>query len=267
MKYAPLVALVATASAICSADDVDLQKLGVLAGDLKAKSAKVRKAAAEEIGKLGKAASPAARQLCDAVLDPNRDVSLAAFSALEKVSPEVHKPLATIMLDRDESNKLDAIKSLGKLGEKAQPLGGVVTQWLVTASKTQPDGPDRYEFNNRVEALTAAVVKMRPENPDDIKAFMKLAGPLNKNSTIRLGALKVLTEWAERGKDERRRDILPVLKSGLTTGMPLHCLEAAGSYGDLAADLLPTIRELKLSSDKSIRDAATKAAAKIEAKK
>lgn len=265
-----LVATLWAATAAIVLAEPDLERLGVLAGDLKAKSAKVRKAAAEEIGKLGKNAEPITRQLCDAILDPNRDVSLAAFASLEQVSPSLYKPLATIMLDKDESNRLDAIKSLGKLGDKAQPLGGFVTQWLLNASKTQPDRSNRLEFEDRVAAMTNSAAKMKWDHPDDIQAFMKMAGPLNNNATIRLRAFTILTEWAERGGDQRidrRRSLLPVLKSGFTTGLSVRCLETAGDYGSLAADLLPAIRELKLSNSKAIREAATAAAAKIEAKK
>lgn len=264
-----IVALWVATAAIVLAEP-DLERLGTLAGDLKAKSAKVRKAAAEEIGKIGKEASPVTRQLCDAVLDPSRDVSLAAFTALERVSPELYKPLATIMLDKDESNRLDAIKSLGKLGEKAEPLGGFIAQWLLSASKTQPNNSNRLEYEDRVAAMTNAAAKLKWDHPDDIAAFMKMAGPLNKNATIRLRAFVILTEWAERGgeqKIERRRSLIPVLKSGMTTGLTVRCLETAGDYGSIAADLLPTIQELKLSTSKPIREAATAAAAKIETKK
>jgi hypothetical protein len=43
----------------------------------------------------------------------------------------------------------------------------------------------------------------------------------------------------------------------------MKSIEISGSYGELAADLLPLLKEHKLSSDARIREAASKAVEKI----
>lgn len=261
-----IVTLWAATAAIVFAEP-DLERLGVLAGDLKAKNAKTRKAAAESAGKLGKEAEAIARPLCDATLDANRDVRLAALDAIGKVTPDLHKSLSTILLDTDPDNIRVATEKLVKLGEKAQPAVGVLIAYLSNSTANpKPTGPTLID-----DAMFRVVVAAKPGEHKDIQSLMKIAGPLTKYPAHRTQALGVLRGWARDGGDkanERRRELLPLIKAGIATPeMCVYCLEIAGSYGEVAADLLPLIRNLKLSNSKAIREAATAAAAKIEAKK
>src|SRR5258708_6460764 len=52
--------------------------------------------AAQELGKLGERAKPAARALCAAAIDESPKTSQAALESLEKVWPELHKQVVLL---------------------------------------------------------------------------------------------------------------------------------------------------------------------------
>jgi hypothetical protein len=82
---------------------------------------------------------------------------------------------------------------------------------------------------------------------------------------VRREALTWLLKWAE-DKEERRKELVPVVKAGLKdhpTSVPF--IEAAGKLGPAAKDLLPTLKPLKLSKNATVRGAADRAVAAIEA--
>ena len=85
------------------------------------------------------------------------------------------------------------------------------------------------------------------------------------HDTVKILALKYLVEWA--GTDQlKRKELIPLLKVGLGRSggeLLMKSIEISGSYGELAADLLPLLKEHKLSSNAEIREAASKAVEKI----
>jgi hypothetical protein len=91
-------------------------------------------------------------------------------------------------------------------------------------------------------------------------------GKVYIHGKVKILALEYLVEWA--GTDQlKRKELIPLLKVGLGHrggGLLMKSIEISGSYGELAADLLPLLKGHKLSSDAGIREAASKAVEKIE---
>jgi HEAT repeat protein len=75
----------------------------------------VRAGCAEDIGKLGPEAKPAARALCRALFDPSRRVRLAAAGALEKVAPDLYWPVNTLLGDRGAEEQVRAAAAIGRM--------------------------------------------------------------------------------------------------------------------------------------------------------
>jgi hypothetical protein len=77
--------------------------------------------------------------------------------------------------------------------------------------------------------------------------------------------MEVLADWAA-GNDERRKELLPLIKSGLETmGMEAACCAYSARYGILAKDFLPLIKPLQFARDGAVREEAEKAVEAIEA--
>jgi hypothetical protein len=95
-------------------------------------------------------------------------------------------------------------------------------------------------------------------------SYKSLASPTNKFSAAKSQALEFLHQWA--GDDEKRRnEVLPLVKGGLSDISCQHaCIKYLGEYGPLAKECLPQLKQLKLSSDAAVRDAATASVDKIE---
>jgi hypothetical protein len=64
---------------------------------------------------LGEKAQPATRALCDAALSTSQKLSRAALKALEKVNPEIQKPVFILLVDEKAINHKDALRKLSAL--------------------------------------------------------------------------------------------------------------------------------------------------------
>ncbi len=235
-----------------------------LVKELKNKNSKVRMKAAQDLGEKGEEAVSAAKPLCDALMDPSPRVATASLQALEKVSPDLYGPLSTMMLDKSTQKHLNAIKELGFLGEKASPainvlLASLRKQLAARSSKRNYGGLTALEIE-----LFAAIRQINPDDTETLKYYKLLAGSGNSASHARLEAILFLTKWA--GDDQKKRkEILPFIRSGLDNNVcQLTCIDLAGSYGALAKDFLPLLKELKLSSNEAVRSAASRAYDRIE---
>jgi hypothetical protein len=240
-------------------DRENKENLARVAKNLKSKDPKVRLKAAEECGSLGEAAAPLSKELCDVVLDPNQQVALAAFTALESVRPDLYKPLALLLIDKDRYNREAGAMRLGKLGEDGKPATAILVNVLKQSVSVQV--PQLMPVDLQVYA---ALGKIGADDPDTVKAMKLLAGPANSSTRHRYQAIGFLAQWADKD-EERRKEVLPLVKAGFDNADTLiACITLAGAYGELSKELLPTLKKFKLSGDAAIREAATKAVAAIE---
>jgi HEAT repeat protein len=237
-------------------------ELEKLAKDLRHKDVKVRLKAVKSLAEKGEDAAPVAGPLCDALMDRSPQVAVAALEALEKVRPDLYKHVSTLVLDKDPKKQLKAIRELGLMGEKANPVFNLLLARLRTVLAT------RFNFNvglSDVErAYFTAIRQIKPDDVETIKLFKVMAGVTNRDSYARLEAIRFLNDWA--GDDAaRRKELLPLLKAGLDDPVcQEECIKISGSYGSLAKDFAPLLRKLKLSSVETIRNAASEALDKID---
>lgn len=242
-------------------DRENKENLARVAKNLRSKDPKVRLKAAEECGSLGEAAALLSKELCDVVLDPNQQVALAAFTALESVRPDLYKPLALLLIDKADYNREVGAEKLGKLGVDGKPAAAILVNVLRQSVSAQYPQVTRVDLQ-----VYAALRKIGADDPDTIKAMKLLAGPANSSTRHRYQAIGFLAQWAGN-EEERRTELLPLVKAGFDNADTLiACITLAGAYGELSRELLPTLKKFKLSSDAAIREAATKAVAAIEAK-
>jgi hypothetical protein len=203
--------------------------------------------------------------LCDAILDPEPTISKTALQLLENVYPELYKYVVVIVLDESYSNKIQAIRGLSKMGTKARPATRLLHKVIISSNELQSD---------LVEASFDALREMEAYDLETLN-FMKYI-ILTREITYRdriiyisedykILALEYLVEWADTDQ-LKRKELIPLLKVGLgyrEGELLMKSIEISGSYGELAADLLPLLKEHKLSSDAEIREAASKAVEKI----
>jgi hypothetical protein len=256
-----LLALALIGSGRTRAADGD--KLEALARELKSTDAQVRIKAARELGKLGPKAADVSKELCDAVLDPNLAVSKAAFQALEKVQPELHKPLTKLVFNKTLRIRLEGAKELAKLGTDAEPAAFLIVS---TLAKSVAGARETNKEAERVEGeIFAALLKIGSEDPEVIRVLKTLAGPDTAAIGTRARAMELLMDWAA-GDDDRRKEMLPLIKSGLETpGLEAPCCGYAARYGALSKDLLPTLKLFQFSRVAAAREAALRAIVTIEA--
>lgn len=94
----------------------DMQRL---VDDLKGKDAKAKVAALSKLRDMGEHAGPAAEAICNCLIDPSDEVVLVAFEAIEKVRPDLCKPLSKLILEYGAREKAAVV--LGAMGTKAAP--------------------------------------------------------------------------------------------------------------------------------------------------
>ena len=267
--------------------------LEALVKKLNSGSADERSAAADALGKMGTDAKPAARALCKAATDPSEDVSGKAFDALEKLQPELVKPLIALVRDNDNWNRAQAAQQIGEMG-----FGGLpAIPALVWSAKTQSqNGEERDE--RIIAADLDALAKVGQEDPEAVGCVIRFAQespPPPYNWNLKTDAITTLGEFSA-GKGELRRKVVDCvvalvvdlakarqspektqgfvappnpLYGGVATAPQLHeetllaAMQAAGKFGPDAKGAAPALKKLRLSPSMQIRDAAAAVLEKI----
>lgn len=258
-----LFLLVSSASPLRAADAAEIK---AFAKDLKNKDPKIRIKAANELGKIGSDAADVSKELCDALLDSNPAVGLAVYNALEKVRPDLHKPIAKIMLDMNSEKRAEGVADLGTMAADAKPASFFLVTLLtrMAAEDVAKKRIGKLEVRTVQNTAYEALRRIALDDPEVVKQIKALAGPAMRSTGHRHNAMEFLIAWAAEEED-RRKELLPLIKSGLETpGLELAHINLAGAYGALSKDFLPALKKYKLSSNTTIRDAATKAVESIE---
>ena len=214
------------------------------------------------LGEKGEAAAEAAGPLCDAMLSASPKVATAALQAIEKVRPDLYKPLTALLVDGSHENQLKGTKELGLMGEKASPAINVL---LANLRRELAKGPaSKGQLSAMQTELFNAIRQIKPDDNETVKMYKTIAAASNKHILARVEAIAFLYSWA--GDDAvRRQDIFPLIRAGLSDGqLQIQCIRCLGEYGELAKPCIPQLKQLKLSSNAAVRQAATAALDKIE---
>ena len=277
---------------VCYLSSVDAQPKGKgdtesaidkLAKDLRNPNPNVRLKAVQKLGQLeGADKDRVSMLLCDAILDPVPTISKTAMQFLENVYPELYKYIVVIVRDNNITNKIQAIKELSKMGTKARPATRLMHKVISSNILEYYALKDKESILKKgkfiLSALSASFNALRQMEAYDLETLNLMKNIIFTvqipyrgekvyiRDEVKILALEYLVEWA--GTDQlKRKELIPLLKVGLgrTEGeLLIKSIEISGSYGELAADLLPLLKEHKLSSDAKIREAASKAVEKIE---
>jgi HEAT repeat protein len=256
--------IIFAAPSICLADDkADLDKLSK---DLKAKDGKTRLKALKGVGEMGEKAAPLARDLCSMMVnDPVPAVAIEALAIMERIRPDLYKPISDYLLDKNGQVVENAIDTLSKMGEKAGPVLPILHNRLKAqvALVTNKNGTAPATIAN-LNTVMNTIKSIDAEDAEMIKAQKQLADTRNPNTETRGKALADLMRWAGEDKD-RRKQVYPLVKGGLgNITLITKCCEYVGSNGDAAKDAIPILKKLKMHELKNIREAAAAALLQIE---
>jgi hypothetical protein len=267
-----------------------------LESKLKSNDTREKIQAAKKLGSMGDIAKSSAGALCLVVLDRSPQASQASLEALEKVRPDLYKPIVTLLNDKQESNKITAINELGILGVEARPAVPIIVHCLRKAlaqgqaSKTSTPVikglpprtiikrpttiPGKMEEGNEnvigvtgiAAACLDAIEKIVPTDQEPIKVLVGLAGPSNRDEKVRLSTLRTLGRLGTTHK-EHRSLIMPVVMDGLRSpskNIKLASIHIAHDFGKDASASTAQLRKLKLADDERVRDKANAALDRIE---
>jgi len=269
---------------VCYLSSVDAQPKGKgdtesaidkLAKDLRNPNPNVRLKAVQKLGQLeGADKDRVSLLLCDAILDPVPTISKTAMQFLENVYPELYKYIVVIVLDNFDANKIQAIRELSKMGTKARPATRLMHK-VINSNILEYCAHLKEEKFILISASFDALRQMEAYDLETLNLMKNIIFTVQIpyrgekvyiRDEVKILALEYLVEWA--GTDQlKRKELIPLLKVGLGRSggeLLMKSIEISGSYGELAADLLPLLKEHKLSSNAEIREAASKAVEKIE---
>jgi hypothetical protein len=236
-------------------------KLERLAKGLKTKSIAKRIKAAQEAGELGEDASPLAGHLCELLTDPSAKVRQAAIEAIEKVRPDLYKPLVKVLVETDLEKVVGGIQELGALEEKGSPaipfLLKNVKKGLANQRITKP------VKLKLVQAAVEALTMVGPNDPDVIKCLLALASSRAPDLTLRGVAIQSLGTIVQTNQKVRKQALPAILAALSNPQLQFVAIEAAGNMGADAKSAIPTLKKLKLSPSEEIREKAAEAVDKI----
>lgn len=260
------------------AEDLSPELRAIVDG-LKAKDIKIRIKACDDLKAKGEDAAHATKYLCNSLMEPSLKVATAALNALETVSPQLYKPISTLVLDSNYQNQIDAGVALGLMGGKAKPAMCLMTALLRNSISRENSSTKKREASpmllnlsgkggirteHHANSVIVAIHQIDPDEPESIRIIKSYASPTNPFGPGRVDAFLYLCTLA--GDDEaKRKALFPFMKAGFyDTPNAVVYIQKAGEFGALAKEFLPGLTKMKIAPDKSIRDAATKAISQIE---
>jgi len=290
MRYSGLLAVVLVLVSFAAAQDklkapkVEEPKLdkelAEIVGKLKSKELKVKLAAIEALAAMGEKAEPAAQYLCNAMMDSNVKVATASLEAIEKVKPELYKPLKMVCLDATAQVQVDGLRQLQVLGEAALPAFALLhlrfktclekdnisdRDWL-SLYVQDSRGIDLVQGSHKKisEFYNTALLAINPESTELHAALRWCASSKNYSNRGKANAIRELAKQYDGDKD-KLKTLLPLLKSGLADSkMQIFSITTLGQLQGVSRDFLPTLKKLKLATAQDVREAAEKAVELIE---
>jgi hypothetical protein len=242
------ISVIAWRAGGATAQQADQAKLDSLAKAMKDPTLSTRLNAIEEAGKLGDAAAPLARQICEAALDPA--TGKAALKAFGKVRPDLAGTLTTLLDPKTTTYKqiltLDFLPPLGNRAEPLMPLIWSQARRLESSGQVPPAARARL-----LQAYFDTAMKV-DDSRDSLKKIADLAAEKN-DDVVRGAALRALAPRAD--KDESVQKLLtPLVQDGLKDPkVRLAAVEAARHLGVEAKTIRDALTALKNDKDELTR--------------
>jgi HEAT repeat protein len=231
---------------------------------------KVRIKAIEALGKLGADAKEASQVLIEAMTERNVMIRQAAAEALEKVNPNLQKPVLELLVD--EQKRAAAVEDLVGLQDEAKPALPV----LIAMYKSELTGQSGGTVGvggplSLATRILTALTKIAPEDKTVIQTLLDAItykppapGAAKANSANRPDVRYAAIELALEMKIDNKLLTKAIISA---TGDPIcriRAIEALGEMGPAAKEAVPALKKLKLDADEKVRDAATTALEKVE---
>lgn len=263
-----------------------LEVLAPLLKDLKSAVPGTKMHALEEIAKLGADAKEASQDVVQAMLDPYAAVGETAAITLEKINPELQKPVLTVMVDQNSTSRREAIRSIGQMrgdGRAALPLllfcvrygsmeGLPSGRWPGSGEKARfPRATPRVNPHQSywVEALQA-MCEVAPDDKTTVKIVVDLVSapvaPMTPYTYGRTSTRAVALDLLGKVEVEPKVAVGALIAALNDPYHQARVIEDLIRHGAEAKDALPALRRLKFSTSATIREAAGRAIEKIEEK-
>ena len=201
----------------------------------------------------------ASEALLAMLTDKSPAVQQGAMDALEKVNPDLHKPIIALLVDND---KVSAIAQLEKMGADARPaVPTLIRFYQIQAARDPGTGTrNRYSF-----VILTALYAIDPDNKD-FQTLLVSAIPVTQasDSSLRRLAITYAMEMVKANKLDTARLVKPLLSALGDPPCKLMAIQGLGDLGAVAKDALPILKKLKTDPEQMYRDAATEAVKKIE---
>jgi hypothetical protein len=126
---------------------------------------------AADLAALGDKARPAVGALCDAAASPSQEVSRAALEALEKVNPELYKPIFVLLVDEQAVNHRAALTTLAALGEQGKPATPIVLHEISRCRALFADPSARWGLNALIQVTNDSMKTLPKIAADDLQAL------------------------------------------------------------------------------------------------
>jgi HEAT repeat protein len=234
---------------------------------LKSKRIKTRLKALEAIGEMGEKACDASSAVVLALLDSNKALNDAGLDTLEKINPDIHKHILTMIVDNLENNKVQAAEALGKLGARAKPTIPFLIRFyqlqvaqynhsfdeaILTALKTI-DPKDKSVQTVILYAVRFSRTSVRPDNPNFVY-----------DSFTRQLAITMTLDLIKQEIIKPKLAVKPLVSALTDPQNRIAAIQALGSLGVEAGGAIPILTRLKKDQNAEIRKAATAALKKIK---
>jgi HEAT repeat protein len=228
-----------------------------LVKDLKSKNTEKRLAALDKLADFGSLAQEAGADVVEfGVLKSPPSVQEAATATLEKIDPEAHKLIITLLIDNSEQNRLQAIQGLEALGRKGKSAMPALKHYYLQLVTTSRFG------GQNAGIVLHAMTKIAPEDKAAIDTVLSLVSrpvPLPVRGTNNLPARSLTIRLLPELKIDNSKRVA-VLIAALND--PICRAQAAtelGKVGPDAKEALPLLTRLKLDPDRAVRQSASTA--------
>jgi hypothetical protein len=242
-------------------------KHAALAKRAESGNAKDRNAAIEQLGQKGAEAKPAARALCEAILD--KETRESALLALEKVHPVLFPHVRTLVVDNNAWNHQQASQAIANLHEEGSAAVPVLLGHIsYVAFKVDAKHP----FHNSIEQMVGedltTLSLIAPGEANTAKLLIGMVGyklPSGKPGiTVRQRAIDGLGRIAFQFPASRPAIVLTIIPALVDADLQKNALAASALCSTESAPLKPVLQKLKLHPDANVRKAADDALAEIE---
>jgi HEAT repeat len=232
------------------------------AANLKDKNPAIRIKTANALAKLPSIpeSKVAAEPLVEAMMDPMPEVRSAASEALAKIAPSIQPHVLTLLIGNDKRGAARQLQGLGKEAKFALPV-------LIHCYRSNAeDGGLTGDQLPQIRAIW--LDSLAGVAPDDKRVVrIVLDEVTNKKDRFHFAREKAISllDTVQANKTDKIKASMTVLDDRVLAVKAVIAIERIGPPE--AAEAIPALKKLKLSTDDALRQAATSALTKIEATK